>query len=656
MRLFFPLSILSLLLLRTFSASGEVKFTWDGGGRHPVDGESITIHAGKGAARLTGIPVKPGKSYRLHYTAEGIGQSGSTALFHNLQISANPRVEGAFLIQDVRNKAQDAFQNFSISPKVRYRKIELLFELKTRKGAVKISNLRLEEIVKDERDSWNTRVIHPAYRQTFFAGENDRTLRVEVSGGATWHDSELLNDQKVCVAAVKGPVPPDKGGQFTMDLSKMPEGGYELISLLTGKNGIQKIVKKQITVAPKAEMEIIAGKNHYFYINGQPIFPVFYFFEMVEDGLLYEASRNGVNMCIMGFNNEAHMLRELDRFHKYGIKGIIYLEQYGHVNSPDRFEEFKKDFAARVTRKVMAHPAFFGYMTSDEPFWKGIPVQRMRDYYNFVKTTDPHHPVWINEAPRNEIPDLRLYAECADIFGVDIYPIPYPNGHSNLPNKLPSVVGDYTRRFTEVVGGKKPIWMCLQGNSWSDYGFPKTLQRYPTYEESRFMAFDAMTSGSHGYILYSPEHIKNWKFQQELFKVSKELQELSGLFINARRLADAPVSNDDIRCALYEYNGNIYGILLNTSIEKRSGSVTVPAGAVMKVIGKDEVLDPGKISLEPLQVIVWGKAPLPEACWKQIPVNAEFEGKSAFKEKIDRRREQRLEHWKKHGITPFQEP
>ena len=76
----------------------------------------------------------------------------------------------------------------------------------------------------------------------------------------------------------------------------------------------------------------------------------------------------------------------------------------------------------------------------------------------------------------------------------------------------------------------------------------------------------------------------------------------------------------------------------------------------MKVIGKGEVLDPGKISLEPLQVIVRGKAPLPEACWKQIPVNAEFEGKSAFKEKIDRRREQRLEHWKKHGITPLQEP
>ena len=640
----------------TASAAEAVKFTWDGGGRHTVDGETIIIHAGKGAAKLTGIPVKPGKSYRLHYTAEGIGESGATVLFHNLQISSTPRVEGAFLIQDVRNQPQNAFQNFSISPKVRYRRIDLLFELKTRRGSVKISNLKLEEVTVDERDSWNTRVIHPAYRQTFYADEKDRTLQVSVYGGATWHDSELLNAQKVCVAAAKGAVSPDKGGKFAMDMSGLPDGEYELISLLTGKNGIQKVVKKRITLAPKAAVEIIIGKNHYCYINGKAIFPVFYFFEMVEDGLLYEASRNGVNMCIMGFNAESHMLRELDRFHKYGIKGIIYLEQYGHVNSPTRFEEFKKDFAARVTKKVMEHPAFFGYMTSDEPLWKGIPAQRMMDYYEFVKSADPHHPIWINEAPRNEISDLKLYAACADIFGVDIYPIPYPNGHSNLPNKLPSVVGDYTRRFTEVVEGKKPVWMCLQGNSWSDYGYPKKLQRYPTYEESRFMAFDAMTSGSHGYILYSPEHIKNWQFQQELFAVSKELQELSGLFINGKRLANAPADNDNIRCALYEYNGNIYGILLNTSIEKQTGSVTIPAGAVMKVVGKEDVLDPGKISLEPLQVIVWGKAPLPEACWKQIPENPLFEGKSAFKEKIDRRRKRRFEHWKKHGITPPQEP
>ena len=119
----------------------------------------------------------------------------------------------------------------------------------------------------------------------------------------------------------------------------------------------------------------------------------------------------------------------------------------------------------------------------------------------------------------------------------------------------------------------------------------------------------------------------------------------------ARRLADAPVPNDEIRCALYENNGNIYGIS-----EKRSGSVTVPAGAVMKVIGKDEVLDPGKISLEPLQVIVWGNSPLPEACWKQIPRDEVLEGQNAFKKAIDRRRARRFEHWKKHGITPPQEP
>ena len=640
--------VISVAVAVTMSVCADM--TWEAPA-HRVEGKTLILIAGKGPAKLRNVPVAPGKRYRLHYTAEGIGESGSTALFHNLQIVTDPRTEGAFMIQDVRNRPQRLFQNFRVPAKVRYNKVSVLFELKTRKGEVKISDVSLEEVAEDPRDSWFAEVVNPFYRRTFYAGDRERTIRFRMGGGAVWHDSELLNDKKVCVAACKGPVKPD-GSVYELDASALPCGEYELKVLLTGKNGVQKMVGSTVTIAPKAKMEVIAGADRYFRINGEPIFPVFYFFEMVEDGLLYEASRNGVNMCIMGFNAEQHMIRELDRFHKYGIKGIIYLEQYGHIKDPARFDEFKRDYKTRVTQRILDHPAFFGYLLSDEPLWNGLPLQRVREYYEFVKSADPHHPIWINGAPRNEIPDLRMYAEYADVYGVDIYPIPYPNGHSNLPNKFPSVVGDYTRRFSEVVRGKKPVWMCLQGNSWSDYGFPKVLYRYPTYEESRFMAFDAMTSGAQGYLLYSPEHNKDWAFQQDLFKVSAELQSLSGLFIRAEKLPDAVSSAPEIRCALYRYEGKVYGILVNTSVKPVSGSVELPAGAVMKVVGSGKVLDPAKLSLAPLEVAVWGDAPLPPPCWKPIPENPEFEGKSAFRRSIERRRARREEEWKKRGITP----
>jgi hypothetical protein len=170
------------------------------------------------------------------------------------------------------------------------------------------------------------------------------------------------------------------------------------------------------------------------------------------------------------------------------------------------------------------------------------------------------------------------------------------------------------------------------------------------------MAFDAMTSGSHGYALYSPEHIKNYKFQQNLFAVSRELQSLSGLFINAERLADAEVSNSAVRCALYSFEGNIYGICVNTSIEPQTASVKLPEGAQMKVVGSDVVLDPAKLSLKPLEVVVWGKAPLPPSCWQQIQKNEQLDGESHFQKQIERRRNSRFERWKKAGITPPEEP
>lgn len=57
-----------------------------------------------------------------------------------------------------------------------------------------------------------------------------------------------------------------------------------------------------------------------------------------------------------------------------------------------------------------------------------------------------------------------------------------------------------------------------------------------------------------------------------------------------------------------------------------------------------------------MQVVVWGNAPLPAAHWEQIPVNKNFEEKSYYKEKIDARCARRSEHWKKHGITPPEDP
>lgn len=116
-------------------------------------------------------------------------------------------------------------------------------------------------------------------------------------------------------------------------------------------------------------------------------------------------------------------------------------------------------------------------------------------------------PVWMNYAPRNTLGDIQRYAEAADIVGCDIYPIPFHHstGHSDLANRRPSSVGDYTDRFLRL-DGNRPVWMVLQGFGWRDIqeqskDAREEAGRRPTRRESRFMVYDAIVRGARG-VLY----------------------------------------------------------------------------------------------------------------------------------------------------------
>jgi hypothetical protein len=330
----------------------------------------------------------------------------------------------------------------------------------------------------------------------------------------------------------------------------------------------------------------------------------------------------------------------------------MYLEQKLHIRKADGFKGFQEKLREFVTPEILNHPALLGYLLSDEPFWGGIPVERVRQYYEEVKKYDPYRPVWINAAPRNEIPDHRPYAECADLYGCDIYPVPYPSSHSNLEDRSPSCVGEYTKRFNEIVCGKKPIWMVLQGNSWSDYGpAPAEIYPHPTYDEERFMTFDAITHGSHGYGLYLPEANRSWKFQQTVFAVAREVHQLSGLLIYGQQLPDALTSNPAIRCALYEHDGHIFGIAMNKTNEPQADvKIELPVAATVQTIPAGEPLDLNKLQFKKYESIVFGSGELPPPVWELPQISEEFEGKEIFKNWMIRKAKERKEAYEKANM------
>ena len=139
-----------------------------------------------------------------------------------------------------------------------------------------------------------------------------------------------------------------------------------------------------------------------------------------------------------------------------------------------------------------ASPGLAFWKGEDEPQWGEMNSPETKRRPRSLPPTrssseeDPDHPVWIVQAPRGTIEQLKPYNATYDITGVDIYPISYPPGPacSKDANKEISMVGDYTRKMIEVVEDKKPVWLTLQ-IAWSGVSRPgQNTLRFPTFPEA----------------------------------------------------------------------------------------------------------------------------------------------------------------------------
>jgi len=203
--------------------------------------------------------------------------------------------------------------------------------------------------------------------------------------------------------------------------------------------------------------------------------------------------------------------------------------------------------------------------------------QGITDGIELVRMTDPDHLIWLNHAPRNGIAALRYFNRAVDMAGCDIYPVP-PNllvRHSDLPNVRLSCVGDYTDRMRQAAPGKA-CTMVLQGFGWrdikklSDPGkFHPDQGRRPTFDESRFMAYDAILHGANAIFYFGtnnakdkisptssniqseqknpqPEYTLDTKLWRDLLRLTRELSTLEeALVVSAYQPAPQCTFEDD---------------------------------------------------------------------------------------------------------------
>ncbi len=149
------------------------------------------------------------------------------------------------------------------------------------------------------------------------------------------------------------------------------------------------------------------------------------------------------------------------------------------------------------------HPAVGLWKNFDEAWWGGVSVANLSNGFYVIKQEDTNHPVVQTHAPRGTVADLQPYNVAADILALDIYPVVAAGSASNPPitNTAVSQVGDWTAVLGQVANGQKNYWLIEQ-IVFSGTTPPSHTLVYPTFQQSRFMAYQAINNGARGLMFF----------------------------------------------------------------------------------------------------------------------------------------------------------
>jgi hypothetical protein len=234
----------------------------------------------------------------------------------------------------------------------------------------------------------------------------------------------------------------------------------------------------------------------------------------------------------------------LDTAHRHGMRGWLTTGAIAPATQEADRARIKK-----LVDQFRDHPALLMWETEDEPSFADkkprtlrTPPANIRAAYRHLKSLDPARPVYLNHAPTNLVSTLQQYNPGGDIVATDVYPVVphgirnqyalWPDGQQgDLLNATISQVGPYADKMRQVAGPHRGLWMVLQGFAWEmlrkEGDRDTRMVRYPTRDEIRFMAWQAIVHGCTGLLWWglshTPREVSLW---DELADVARELHSL----------------------------------------------------------------------------------------------------------------------------------
>lgn len=278
--------------------------------------------------------------------------------------------------------------------------------------------------------------------------------------------------------------------------------------------------------------------------DGRPVFPIGIYEMPKTNAELRTMAKAGINLIECG-NKE-----DLDRAKAVGMMGWVPLPlQSADEARVRQMVEADKDSPALaawegpdefVWNFTAASSLYHeGIYKTPDAWWQQTPdavayareqahklIPQLIKNIRLVQSLDnDEHPVWINEAARSDMKYIREYIDHVDIIGCDIYPI-HAGKHPMYP---PSSIADFTNRYLSI-GEGRPVWMVLQGFAWGNLPGETEEIVYPSFSETRLMAYAAIANGAKGVLYwgthYLPSNTTAREFRDSIYAMTSELSKL----------------------------------------------------------------------------------------------------------------------------------
>ncbi len=274
-------------------------------------------------------------------------------------------------------------------------------------------------------------------------------------------------------------------------------------------------------------------------IDGEPQFPIGFYELPGDDAALAAMADAGVNIV------RCRSAADLDRAKAAGMVGWVSVPVQTGVSGR------VKDLVA----EVKDHPALAVWEGPDEIVWHFTASSRLEDKVgitrsdwwsqqdnaveyareqaaeimpkinagiDYIRTEDTRDlPVWFNEARKSDVKFVRMYLDNVDVIGCDDYPI-------RRNKRDVHQVGRATQRWVGMARGHS-VWMVLQAFSWSELNRPgkKPEPAYPSFAESRFMAYDCIAHGAGGLLYWGSHYLESDAMRTAVYAVCRELAALN---------------------------------------------------------------------------------------------------------------------------------